>query len=70
MEIKFKDELTTTLENLDVGAVFKYKDNIYIKTNDEDNGWGSIVVNLATGNVDDMDFTTKIKPLNAVLEIY
>lgn len=69
MVINFKKKETKLLEELDAGEVFKYKDSVYIKTDDDWDGYNFIVVNLATGRAEDIANATEVEPINAVLEI-
>jgi hypothetical protein len=69
MVINFKKKETKLLEELDTGEVFKYENSVYIKTNDDWDGYSFVVVNLATGQAEDMSDDTEVEPVNAVLEI-
>ena len=69
MVINFRNKKTKLLEELDTGEVFKYENSVYIKTNDDWDGYSFVVVNLATGQAGDMANDTEVEPVNTVLEI-
>ena len=69
MVINFRKKKTKLLKELDAGEVLKYEDGVYIKTNDDWDGYGFVVVNLATGQARDIANDTEVETVNAVLEI-
>lgn len=69
MIINFKKKKTKLLEELNTGDVFTCEGSVYIKTNDDWDGYSFVVVNLATGQATDIANDTEVEPVNAVLEI-
>ena len=70
MVINFNNKETKLLGELNAGDVFKYENDVYIKTSDDWDGYSFVVLNLATGRAEEIANETEVEPLNAVLEIY
>lgn len=62
-----KEEKTISLSDIECGYCFRYKEVLFIKTNEEDHNGNRLVVSLWSGDIQYLPLCTQVRSVKAVV---